>query len=180
MADISEAASLFSDNFGNWILRDSVPIRLPEVINYFPQTWGWFVVACVLGMLLARYLLFRFKHYWRNRYRKQALAKLNQVDVNDRQDTPRIIHQLLQQTCVVAYSEHPLPVNRLHGQAFLLFLDCCTQGKTEFDSDLGRRWQQALYLPIEISQWSVAQNQVLLLLAQRWLSLHMAEVNSHD
>lgn len=182
MVDINASASLFGDTFGNWILRDTVPISLPETITYWPQTEGWLVLALILVLFIVRYARLRFKHYWRNRYRKQCLHKLNKLDVNDLQETPRAIHQLLQQACLVAYpiTLQTQAVRRLHGDAFLAFLDSSAQEQTEFGSDLGQRWQQALYVPIELSQWSAAQNQILLLLAQRWLNLHVEQGLHHD
>lgn len=182
MAESNAAISLFSDTFGNWMLRDTVPINLPDNISYWPQTVGWLVLAVIFALFVGRYAQLKFKQYWRNRYRKQYLHKLNKLDVNDLQGTPRAIHQLLQQACLHAYPQtlKTQAVSRLHGDALLVFLDSAAQGQTEFDTDLGQSWQRALYLPLQSSRWSVVQNQILLLLAQRWLTQHAEQGHHHD
>lgn len=182
MLEIDESVALLGDSFGNWMLRESVPIALPNSISYWPQTLGWFILSLLLAIFVIRYLQRRLQHYWRNRYRKQYCLKLSLLDIKDRQATPRAIHQLLQQACLVAspdyLSKHKAA--RLHGDDFISFLDTASRGQTEFTADFGATWQQALYLPIARSKWSVAQNQLLVLLAQRWLILHMEQGEFDD
>lgn len=179
MADVDNA-NLVGDAFGNLLLRDMVQINAPEQISFLPQTWGWLVVALVLALFVSRYLLLAGQKYWRNRYRKKLQAKLLTCDVSDCSHTPRFIHQLLQQACLQAYPKQSLTARQLQGPAFLVFLDNCTQDCTEFDSAIGELWQQALYLPLALSEWSAAHNQVLILSTQRWLKLHIdgAELGS--
>ncbi|GIC76220.1 DUF4381 domain-containing protein [Moritella sp. F3] len=179
MVDVDNA-NLVGDAFGNLLLRDMVQINIPEQICFLPQTWGWLVVGLVLVLFIGRYLLLAWQKYWRNRYRKKLQSKLLTCDVSDCLHTPRFIHQLLQQACLQAYPKRSLTARQLQGAAFLVFLDSCTQDNTEFDSAIGELWQQALYLPLALSEWSAAHNQVLILSAQRWLKLHIddAELGS--
>ncbi|MDX2319165.1 MAG: DUF4381 domain-containing protein [Moritella sp.] len=172
MADVDNA-NLVGDTFGNLLLRDMVQITVPEQISFLPQTRGWLVVGLVLALFIGRYLLLAWQKYWRNRYRKKLHYKLLACDVSDRSHTPRFIHQLLQQACLQAYPNKSLTARQLQGPAFLVFLDSCTQDNTEFDSAIGELWQQTLYLPLALSEWSAAHNQVLVLSAQRWLKLHI-------
>ncbi|MFT7682290.1 MAG: hypothetical protein ACI935_001761 [Moritella dasanensis] len=172
MADVDNT-NLIGDAFGNLLLRDMVQINAPEQISFLPQTWGWLVVGLVLALFIGHYLLLAGQKYWRNRYRKKLQSELLACDVSDCSHTPRFIHQLLQQACLQAYPKQSLTAGQLQGPAFLVFLDSCTQDSTEFDSAIGELWQQALYLPLSLSEWSAAHNQVLILSTQRWLKLHI-------
>ena len=54
-------------------------IALPAPISYAPQTWGWWVL---LAVLVVTALLLGARRYWqwrRDRYRREALARLAQL-----------------------------------------------------------------------------------------------------
>jgi len=54
-------------------------LALPAPISYAPQTWGWWVL---LAVLVVTALLLGARRYWqwrRDRYRREALARLAQL-----------------------------------------------------------------------------------------------------
>jgi hypothetical protein len=51
-------------------------IALPPPVSYAPQTWGWWVLLCLLVIAV---LLVSARRYWqwrRDRYRREALVRL--------------------------------------------------------------------------------------------------------
>ncbi|HEF4760024.1 TPA: DUF4381 domain-containing protein [Pseudomonas putida] len=54
-------------------------IALPAPVSYAPQTWGWWVL---LGLLVMAALVIAARRYWqwrRDRYRREALVRLAQL-----------------------------------------------------------------------------------------------------
>lgn len=62
-------------------LAQLADVVLPPPVPWTPQTLGWQVVG-VLLLLLALVLAWRaVRRYWRNRYRREALAELKRLEV---------------------------------------------------------------------------------------------------
>ena len=60
-------------------------MALPAPVSYAPQTWGWWVL---LAVLMAAVLLVGARRYWqwrRDRYRREALARLAELQGSDDQ-----------------------------------------------------------------------------------------------
>ncbi|WP_309676342.1 DUF4381 domain-containing protein [Pseudomonas sp.] len=60
-------------------------IALPAPVSYAPQTWGWWVL---LAVLIAAVLLVGARRYWqwrRDRYRREALVRLAELQNSDDQ-----------------------------------------------------------------------------------------------
>ena len=110
------------DTFGNYALGDFVEVVSPAAINWWPQTAGWWW----LGAALAGFALHRswriLRHWYRNRYRREAAARLQQLAATTAGDTlVADINRLLKLTALVAYSrEH---VARLSGEEWVNFLN---------------------------------------------------------
>ncbi|CAI8711713.1 DUF4381 domain-containing protein [Pseudomonas sp. IT-P176] len=54
-------------------------LGLPAPVSYLPQTWGWWLL---LGLLLVGLLAWAGRRYWlwrRDRYRREALARLAEL-----------------------------------------------------------------------------------------------------
>ncbi|MFV3308834.1 DUF4381 domain-containing protein [Pseudomonas sp. NY15181] len=47
--------------------------------SYWPQTWGWLALALVLLALLAAWCVWRYLRWRRDRYRREALARLDEL-----------------------------------------------------------------------------------------------------
>ncbi len=67
--------------FGNYALGDFVEVVAPAVISWLPQTPGWYVVGTLAVLLLLRGGWRRLRRWWRNRYRREALARLADAGV---------------------------------------------------------------------------------------------------
>jgi hypothetical protein len=60
-------------------------IALPAPVSYAPQTWGWWVL---LGLLVVAVVLVSARRYWqwrRDRYRREALVRLAELQASDNQ-----------------------------------------------------------------------------------------------
>ncbi|WP_347900546.1 DUF4381 domain-containing protein [Pseudomonas purpurea] len=70
-------------------------LGLPAPVSYMPQTWGWWVL---LGLLIVGLLAWSGWHYWqwqRNRYRREALARLAQLHSRNELSSLRELPELL-------------------------------------------------------------------------------------
>lgn len=68
------------ENFGNPMLADFDEILMPDIVSYWPEAPGWkylFAITLLLSMLL----VWRAFRKWRlNRYRREALSLLSDID----------------------------------------------------------------------------------------------------
>jgi len=60
-------------------LEQLADVVQPPPVPWTPQTVGWEVLAVVLAVLLLWLLWRAVRRYWRNRYRRDALAELRQL-----------------------------------------------------------------------------------------------------
>ncbi|MDG9881836.1 DUF4381 domain-containing protein [Pseudomonas putida CSV86] len=55
-------------------------IALPAPVSYWPQTWGWTVLLILLLAAVLVWALRAWRHWQRNRYRREALARLDALE----------------------------------------------------------------------------------------------------
>ncbi|MET0949428.1 MAG: DUF4381 domain-containing protein [Pseudomonas sp.] len=76
-------------------------IALPVPISYAPQTWGWWVL---LGLLVMAVLLVGARRYWqwrRDRYRREALVRLAELQSHsDQLNALRELPELLKRVAL--------------------------------------------------------------------------------
>jgi len=87
-------------------LRD---IHLPEPVSWWPLAPGWWILI-IGGCLLSAWLIqFLYRRYRANRYRRQALQQLKQLQLtSSAQQQLRKLFELLKQTANSAYpNRHP-------------------------------------------------------------------------
>lgn len=70
----------FGSDWGNPALTTFVEVPEPEAVSWLPQTTGWLLLLLVLVLGLAWYCWRLFQHYQKNRYRRDALRWLAQLD----------------------------------------------------------------------------------------------------
>ncbi|MDX1755221.1 MAG: DUF4381 domain-containing protein [Marinobacter sp.] len=58
-------------------LRELPP---PELPGLWPQAWGWWLLLAVTGLALAALITRRLSAYHHDRYRREALAELAQLE----------------------------------------------------------------------------------------------------
>ena len=110
------------DIFGNYVLGDFVEVVSPENISWFPQTAGWAWLGAALLVLALRYGWRRLRHWHRNRYRREAAVRLQQLAQIAPQDSLLIeLNKLLKLTALAAFSRER--VARLSGQEWVEFLN---------------------------------------------------------
>ena len=107
------------DIFGNYALGDFNEVVSPPAINWLPQTPGWYLVAAVLLAWLARRTWYWFRHWYRNRYRREALVRLNQLQGSD--DLVSETNRLLKLTALAAFPRQQ--VAQLSGVQWTQFLN---------------------------------------------------------
>lgn len=67
----------------SYMLKNLRDVELPEVFSWFPQTIGWKIVFTLVA-LYAIYRGYRYgKHWWKNRYRKEAIVALQSLQPDD-------------------------------------------------------------------------------------------------
>jgi hypothetical protein len=131
------------DTFGNYALGDFVEVVSPTAISWWPQTTGWWFVAAGLGGLALYKGWKHLRHWYRNRYRREATARLQSLaEKGDNTDIVSEINRVLKLTALVAYSREQ--VARLSGDEWVGFLNRHCSA-SPFSADLGRLLALAPY-----------------------------------
>jgi hypothetical protein len=110
------------DIFGNYVLGDFVEVVSPDGISWLPQTVGWAWLGVILLALLLRYSWRRLHHWYHNRYRREAIARLQQfANTGDQESWLTELNKLLKITAIAAFSREL--VARLSGEEWADFLN---------------------------------------------------------
>ncbi|CAH0992560.1 hypothetical protein SIN8267_02693 [Sinobacterium norvegicum] len=135
--------SYYESHAGSYMLRNLEKNPLPEAVSWWPQTWGWGIVAICL-VAVSAYGLFRFgQYYWRSRYRREAMAALQHIDCSQPIEAAYQLNRVIKLTAAYAYPHQP--VAGMLGEPLLAFL---TSSSTQsFNGEMEQRWQQQLLLP---------------------------------
>lgn len=76
-------------------------IELPPEVGLWPPAWPWWLLALAILCLAAASIIY----YRRNRWRKRAIAYLNELDDSNDQQNVIAINRLLKQVYVDRYAE---------------------------------------------------------------------------
>ena len=154
---------------GNELYKDLIDIQQPDPVAWWPQTIGWKIVAAALLIYLAHRLFLLGRHYWQNRYRKEALTALKNIDLSDGYDASRALFFIIK--TVAAYLSSKL--GSATGKELLHALDQLLPGqKEQFQSELGERWLDGLFRPREQFDLSAEELQQLIQWSENWLRNH--------
>jgi len=116
------SAPALPEAFGNYALGDFVEVVSPQAVSWLPQTPGWWIVGIGALALTLRYGWHRLRHWYRNRYRREAVARLQQISAQaSDQGLLTEINKLLKLTAMAAYSR--ARVASLYGEEWTLFLN---------------------------------------------------------
>jgi len=113
--------------FGNYALGDFVEVVSPQTISWLPQTTGWWWLGAALLAVIARYSWQRLRHWYRNRYRREAAVRLQRLaDTAERSTLVAELNRLLKLTALAAFSREQ--VASLSGEEWVDFLNrqCAT------------------------------------------------------
>ncbi|GAB5452337.1 MAG: hypothetical protein Hals2KO_26650 [Halioglobus sp.] len=117
------AAPELPDIFGNYVLGEEfVEVVSPAGVDWMPQTAGWWWLGAILALLLLRAAALRLRHWYHNRYRREALARLERFD-NDVAPEQWLteLNRLLKLTALAAFPR--ADVAQLYGEDWTQFLD---------------------------------------------------------
>ncbi len=155
------------DIFGNYALGDFVEVTSPAAIDWWPQTAGWALVGGVLAILLLRRLWQSARRWHRDRYRREALARLDALGpAATGTPTPREINQLLKLTALAAWSRER--VARLSGTEWAEFLNRSCESPP-FDPPLAALLATGPYTAPSIDPET---GERLLQASRRWITEH--------
>lgn len=167
----------FASTFGNYILHGIEEVHLPESVSWWPQTIGWKLLGILLLLLLSYRAICWVQHWWRNRYRREALKQLSALEASahEWQSVVRQLPFLLKTTALQAYPRNE--VAQLSGQAWLRFLDAQYPGSV-FCNGVGQQLLVIAYQPNTLWQLSEIDAQTLITMTRAWISEHKSV--SHD
>lgn len=108
--------------FGNYALGDFVEVASPTGISWWPQTAGWWWLGAGLLVYLGLQLWRFLRHWYRNRYRREAIARLQALaNTAAPPSLVRDINQLLKLAALAAFPREQ--VARLSGMDWAQFLN---------------------------------------------------------
>lgn len=156
-----------SAQFGNYLIHGIDEILLPESVSLWPSTLGW----KLLGIVLMTYILIKvvreIRHWWRNRYRREALRRLLAL-APDAQLAA--LPFLLKTTALKAFPREQ--VAALSGKPWLDFLDAHCAA-VSFCDGAGERLLEIAYLPRERWKLSRTQENELIEMSRTWIEQHV-------
>jgi hypothetical protein len=161
-----------TDTFGNYLIHGIDEIMLPETIAWWPSAPGW----QVLGLILLAWLLLRAirltRRWWRNRYRREALWQLKQLQQQAGRKKLDVVASLPLYIKVTALQAYPrAEVASLSGESWLTFLDAHYSGPS-FAEGTGRKLLRVSYLPRQRWQLDDNESDRLIQMAQQWIAKH--------
>lgn len=140
---------------------------MPEPVSWMPQTVGWLVVGVWLIALAGVIGWSSVKRWRNNRYRREALAALAEIERQSRKDAPATAAQvaaLVKRTALAAYPRST--VANLHGADWARFLCESARNDPEVERGAGQIAVAAYRTGVD--------GDALLGPARRWIELHHA------
>jgi hypothetical protein len=156
------------DAFGNYALGDFVEVVSPAGIDWWPQTPGWWVVGAVAAIFLINKAWQRFRRWYRDRYRREALARLAGLQRGDASgaELVRELNTVLKLTAIAANAREQ--VASLTGEPWPAYLNAQCE-TPPFDDALTPLLASGSYIDPEIDNTTRAQ---LFASATAWIRLH--------
>ncbi len=152
--------------FGNYALGDFVEVVSPTAVNWWPQTAGWGWLAAALSGL-ACYHLWRFlRHWYHNRYRREAATRLQGLAAARTPLRVSELNRLLKLTALAAFAREQ--VAQLSGEDWVAFLNQHCPA-APFSEDQGRLLALAAYTGEPVETGAAQQ---LLLASLAWVREH--------
>ncbi len=124
---------------GTYILRELHDVPVPASVSWYPQTIGWKILA-VVTLLVLFYIAYRLvRKWWVNRYRKEALEAISQLDVND-SDMPKTLFSILKIVLIHLDSHNA----KLFDGDFLGKLDELNPKQQAFSDETSALWLKSI------------------------------------
>lgn len=156
------------DAFGNYALGDFVEVVSPAAVDWWPQTPGWWVVGAVAAVFLSKKAWQRFRSWYRNRYRREALARLAGLQQGNATgaELVRELNALLKLTAIAANAREK--VASLTGECWPAYLNAQCE-TPPFDNAIAPLLASGSYSAPEIDRAMRAQ---LFDSVTTWIRLH--------
>ncbi|MCB1703513.1 MAG: DUF4381 domain-containing protein [Halioglobus sp.] len=153
--------------FGNYALQDFAEVVSPAAVSWLPQTAGWLWLAALLLALALHYGWRRARQWYRDRYRREAAARLQQLARDGAQDNWLVeLNKLLKLTALAGFSRDR--VARLSGRDWVDFLNrhCAS---APFSEEQGELLARGVYTGVDIGD---NQRQALYAACLVWVQRH--------
>lgn len=155
------------DAFGNYALGDFVEVASPAAISWWPQTAGWWWAGAALLAWLTYRVWGLLRRWYRNRYRREATARLQQLAAAPPSGSLVMeINKLLKLTAMAAYSRER--VARLSGDNWVGFLNSHCPA-APFSAEQGQILALAAYTGAQLEPPAASQ---LLTASLAWVQRH--------
>lgn len=146
----------------------------PPVVSYWPQTWGWAVLAVVLLASLAAWALWRYRRWRRERYRREALVLFDELEAA-LADPARRLAALRQLPSLVKRVALSMPAGDasapLGGAAWQAYLQ--SRSTKALPADLDQRLALLAYAPdARVQALGEREAQALLAACREWVEVH--------
>lgn len=150
---------------GSYILSELHDVTVPPSVSWYPQTVGWKILAGVVVIVLI-YLAYRLlRQWWVNRYRKEALNAISQLEAGDN-EMPKALFSILKIVLIHIDSNNA----KLFDDAFLSKLDELNPTKSAFSDQTSTLWLKSIINPkIELTN---TQRKLLIDKANCWVREH--------
>ena len=155
--------------FGNYSLGDFVEVVSPAGISWLPQTAGWFWLAVFVMIYGLRQGWRWLRHWYRNRYRREASAAL--AALADRDTGIAEINRLLKLTALAVFSRKQ--VASLSGDDWVNFLNTHCPA-APFSPQQGQWLALGSYRELQLDY---AETRTLLQASTSWVNLHENPLN---
>lgn len=153
--------------FGNYALGQFAEIVSPAAINWLPQTAGWAWLGAALALLLLRACWKGLRRWYRDRYRREAIARLQQLAQSSQPEGWLIeLNKLLKLTAMAAFSRER--VARLSGEEWIDFLERQCRSPV-FSPELRELLAVGTYRNIPVA---TEQRQQIVAACLNWIRLH--------
>lgn len=148
------------------------PFNEPEIIltiSHWPQSWGWYgLLAAAVIWSLAK-LRTHLKRWWRNRYRREALRRLDGIARQPVETRLSAAHELLKIVSVYVYGR---PVTAKLADTDWFDLLNAASATPVFSKELQSSLHRALYCDQALSE---AELKGYLEAVALWLKMHGLE-----
>lgn len=160
----------FARTFGNYNLHGIEEVHLPEAVSWMPQTIGWKVLALLLLLLCCLVAYRQINAWWQNRYRREALKQLAELEAaGDTYTLMSCLPRLLKATALQCFPRQDIA--SLSGDDWLQFLSEHYPGPS-FNDPLGKQLISIAYQNPQ--HWTAKQDDVNALVARVrcWIKKH--------
>jgi Domain of unknown function (DUF4381) len=166
-------APALPDIFGNYGLGDFNEVVAPAAIDWLPQTPGWLLVFALLAFWLAKTAWQRWRSWHANRYRREAIARLEQLaETVGSDELVTGVNQLLKLTALAAWPRQQ--VASLAGTNWVTFLnDHCDA--TPFGPELAQLLGEGVY---RTTVPEPATGQQLIDATKYWIESHQRPIDA--